>query len=164
MATMTYRCPVDPEGCGDRPARGYCDRHAGAVLEVVRATMAPAPPAAAPAAPAPPAQDRPQVALELLDRRVQVPPGGLVLGREVPPLEGLPGMAELTQVSRTHARLLWLADHLYVEDCTSTNGTFVDGEKVTTRRRLTPGQRLRLGLDVDVRVVAVDVDEFGLPR
>lgn len=165
MATMTYRCPVDPDGCGDRPGPGYCDVHAGTVLEVVRTAMKPPAPESpqTPPVDATP-QQRPHVTLELLGRSIQVPPDGVVLGREEPPLEALPGMAELTQVSRTHARLYWLADQLYVTDCESLNGTFVDGEKVTTARRLTPGQRLRLGMDVDIQVTAVEFDEFGLPR
>jgi hypothetical protein len=162
MAAMTYRCPVDPAGCGDRSGPGYCDVHAGAMYEVVRSVMRPPAPEAPPVT-EPPSQ-RPHVTLELLGRSVQVPADGVVLGREEPPLEAFPGMAELTQVSRTHARLYWLAERLYVADCGSTNGTFVDGEKVTTARRLAPGQRLRLGMDVEVAVTAVEVDEFGLPR
>jgi hypothetical protein len=164
MATVTYRCSADPEGCGDRSAPGYCDRHAGAVLERVRETVAPPGPAPASGAADRPAFQRPQLALELLGRSVPVPPDGLVLGREERPLSELAGMAELTQVSRRHARLSWLADRLYVEDCRSINGTYVDGEKVVTPQRVDPGQCLRLALDVEVRVVAVDTDEFGLPR
>jgi len=162
---MTYQCPADPEHCEKKSEPGYCDVHAGVMLEVARAVFKPPSPESprTPPITTPPVR-RPHVTLELLGRTIQVPPDGIVLGREKPPLDALPGMAELTQISRTHARLFWLADHLYVEDCESTNGTFVDGEKVTTRRRFAPGQRLRLGLDVDVLVTAVEVDEFGLPR
>jgi hypothetical protein len=158
---MIYRCPVGADNCGDHTTPGYCGTH-GTMLERVRALMAP--PAVEPPAQVGVDFGRPHVALEFLGRSVPVPPDGLLIGREQPPLRDLPGMAELTQVSRRHARLLWLADKLYVEDVGSKNGTFVDGDKVTTRRRLGVGQQLRLALDVIIPVVTVDVDEFGLPR
>jgi len=161
MAAMTYRCPVGEDGCGDHTVPGYCGTH-GTMLERVRTLMTP--PTVELKTPVAVDFGRPHVALEFLGRSVPVPQDGLLIGREQPPLQDLPGMADLTQVSRKHARLLWLADHLYVEDVGSKNGTFVDGDKVTTRRRLAAGQRLRLALDVVIPVVAVEVDEFGFPR
>ena len=48
-------------------------------------------------------------------------------------------------VSRVHCRLTALPDGaLEVSDLESTNGTFVNGERVTTTR-LTSGDKLRLG-------------------
>ncbi len=47
-------------------------------------------------------------------------------------------------VSRRHARLEILEDHLVVTDLGSTNGTFVNDERVT-RRVLAAGDRLRIG-------------------
>lgn len=162
MATVTYRCTSGGEGCGDHPGPGYCRTHPWAALEPVRNRITPV-------EPPPPVTvtvdaGRPHVALEFLGRTVQIPPDGLTIGREEPPLRDVPGMADLTQVSRRHARLYWLADQLYIEDLGSTNGTFVDGDKVTTARRLAAGQKLRLGLDVAVGVVVEELDEFGLPR
>jgi FHA domain len=166
MAAMTYRCPIDPDACGAYSAPGYCDRHPTWALEQVRPSVAqPAgtgPAAAVPEPAAGPAQR--SVSVRILGRTVPVPAGGLPMGRAVGPLAEVPGVADLTQISRTHAELYWLAGHLYVKDCGSTNGTFIDGEKVTTPRRVNPGQRLRLGLDVDVDLLGEDLDEFGLPR
>jgi pSer/pThr/pTyr-binding forkhead associated (FHA) protein len=47
-------------------------------------------------------------------------------------------------VSRLHCRLEAGADNLDVIDLSSTNGTYVNGERVT-RARLTSGDRLRVG-------------------
>jgi hypothetical protein len=55
--------------------------------------------------------------------------------------------------SARHARVEARADGLWVEDLGSTNGTFVNGARVTTPRRLEPGDLLRVG-QTDLRVVA----------
>jgi hypothetical protein len=55
--------------------------------------------------------------------------------------------------SARHARVEARADGLWVEDLGSTNGTFVNGARVTTPRRLEPGDVLRVG-QTDLRVVA----------
>lgn len=47
--------------------------------------------------------------------------------------------------SARHARLVPRADGLWVEDLGSTNGTFVDDERVTGERRLEPGETLTVG-------------------
>lgn len=159
MAAVTYRCPDDPDECPQSNSPGYCMRHPMSLLEAVRSPVT-APPVPEPADP-PPQSACDEVRLELLGRSVTVPLDGLTIGREVGPLSELPGMSELTHVSRRHAELYWLGGALYVRDC-STNGTFVDGDRVMTPQRLTPGQVLRLALDVEVRVVGVDV--FGLSR
>lgn len=49
---------------------------------------------------------------------------------------------ELT--SRQHARITWEADSPVIEDLGSTNGTFVNGERVQ-RRRLVLGDRILIG-------------------
>jgi hypothetical protein len=56
-------------------------------------------------------------------------------------------------VSTTHAALTYRGRAWYVEDLGSTNGTFVNGARVTTPRRLEPGDVLRVG-QTDLRVVA----------
>lgn len=48
-------------------------------------------------------------------------------------------------VSSHHATLSRRADGLWVEDAGSTNGTFVNGARVTTPRLLAPGDVLRVG-------------------
>jgi FHA domain len=47
--------------------------------------------------------------------------------------------------SARHARIDQRPDGVWVEDLGSTNGTFVNGERVTSRRRLQPGDVLRVG-------------------
>jgi hypothetical protein len=50
-----------------------------------------------------------------------------------------------TTVSGRHAMLDSRPDGLWVEDAGSTNGTFVNGAPVTTRRLLQPGDVIRIG-------------------
>ncbi|MFB6892957.1 FHA domain-containing protein [Kitasatospora sp. NPDC056327] len=88
--------------------------------------------------------------------------GGLAIGRDEPDCTPVPGLAGLDQLSRHHARLRWIDGALHVEDLGSTNGTFVDGRRITGPTRIAPGQRLRFALDVDVQVI--EIDEFGAPR
>jgi hypothetical protein len=58
------------------------------------------------------------------------------------------------RVSRYHAHVRWVGSSWLVYDLESTNGTFVDGERLTAAqpRRLRPGSTLRLG-DYDLRVL-----------
>ncbi|MGZ8783180.1 MAG: FHA domain-containing protein [Gaiellaceae bacterium] len=53
--------------------------------------------------------------------------------------------------SARHARFESKRDGLWVEDIGSTNGTFVNGARVTTPRRLTKGDVVRVG-QTDFRV------------
>lgn len=53
--------------------------------------------------------------------------------------------------SAQHARFESKRDGLWVEDIGSTNGTFVNGARVTTPRRLTKGDIVRVG-QTDFRV------------
>ncbi len=55
-------------------------------------------------------------------------------------------------VSGHHAVLEQGADGLWVRDLSSTNGTFVNGEPVVGRAHVAPGDLLRLGPDVGLRV------------
>jgi hypothetical protein len=52
--------------------------------------------------------------------------------------------------SARHARFEPRRDGVYVEDVGSTNGTFVNGIRVTRERRLTPGDVVRVG-ETDLR-------------
>jgi pSer/pThr/pTyr-binding forkhead associated (FHA) protein len=74
---------------------------------------------------------------------LEVPSGGLTIGRSQPGGGDLGGDPEL---SREHARVLLLADGgLLVEDLASTNGTFVNGTRISAATLLSPGDELELG-------------------
>ncbi len=48
-------------------------------------------------------------------------------------------------VSRTHARVFLEDSRVIIEDLGSTNGTFVDEQRISGRRELTAGARIRIG-------------------
>jgi len=58
-----------------------------------------------------------------------------------------------TTVSGRHATIDSRLDGLWVEDAGSTNGTFVNGARVTSARLLAPGDVIRIG-HTDLRVEA----------
>ena len=60
---------------------------------------------------------------------------------------------EDSTVSSRHAVLDSRSDGLWVEDAGSTNGTFVNGARVTSARLLQPGDVVRIG-HTDLRVEA----------
>src|SRR5271165_4327408 len=57
-------------------------------------------------------------------------------------------------VSRKHARINLQADGIWIEDLGSTNGTFVNGEKIK-RARLKEGDRILIGTSI-LKVIAGD--------
>jgi len=96
--------------------------------------------------------------LELGERRVEVESGELVLGRD-PDCELV---LDDATVSRSHALLSVDAARVTLQDLDSSNGTFVNGQRLHGERQLSAGDRLRLGrvrlflvrgvLPADVRV------------
>jgi len=58
-----------------------------------------------------------------------------------------------SSVSSHHCEILLRGDEVVVKDLNSTNGTFINGEKVTGEADLKPGQILRLG-QVELRLEA----------
>jgi hypothetical protein len=60
-------------------------------------------------------------------------------------------------VSRKHAKISTTNGDIYIEDLGSTNGTFVNGEKVT-RSRLNEGDRILVGTSI-IKMVSVDPAE-----
>jgi pSer/pThr/pTyr-binding forkhead associated (FHA) protein len=66
----------------------------------------------------------------------------LLLGRELPGISGLGGDPKL---SRRHARVFVQGSRLIVEDLGSTNGTWVNDQRLTGPHQLQVGDRLRLG-------------------
>ena len=74
-------------------------------------------------------------------RIVQLPPGGLVIGRDTECDVVLP----MKKVSRRHVRFIRLDDAVFVEDLGTTNGTFVDGQRVEGRVRVERGALVAFG-------------------
>jgi hypothetical protein len=62
-------------------------------------------------------------------------------------------------VSVYHCRLVHRADRVWVEDLNSTNGTFVNDERIDGERALAPGDRIRVGGTV---LVVFEEDYQGL--
>jgi pSer/pThr/pTyr-binding forkhead associated (FHA) protein len=50
-----------------------------------------------------------------------------------------------SQVSREHAILIYDGERFWLEDTGSTNGTFVDDERIEGRVEIRPGQMFRVG-------------------
>lgn len=51
-------------------------------------------------------------------------------------------------VSRRHARITTYGGELYIEDFKSTNGTFVNGEKIESKARIKEGDRILIGTNI----------------
>lgn len=94
-------------------------------------------------------------------RLIVVKSAALPLGDEIPVAAGTVSIGRGGQndvpldgdefASAEHARLEARRDGLWVEDVGSTNGTFVNGARVTTPRRLGKGDIVRVG-QTDFRV------------
>ncbi len=65
-------------------------------------------------------------------------------------------------VSRRHARIRMQNGVIYIEDLGSTNGTFVNGEKIQAAE-LREGDRILIGTSI-LKVVSVGVDEVHSPQ
>jgi hypothetical protein len=63
-------------------------------------------------------------------------------------------------VSRKHARITMQSDQIWIEDLGSTNGTFVNGEKIK-RAHLKEGDRVLIGTSI-LKVIAGDAPREGL--
>ncbi len=78
-------------------------------------------------------------------KRFEIPqgqsPAELILGRAPDCQIVIPSAA----VSRRHARLRRLDGNLVIEDLGSSNGTFVNGEKISTPKSLKDGDRISFG-------------------
>jgi hypothetical protein len=72
----------------------------------------------------------------------------VTLGREV----GNDIVLEDPQVSRHHARLTLATGGYVIEDLGSTNGTFINEQRLMGTRPITPGDKLRLGDNVVLSV------------
>jgi pSer/pThr/pTyr-binding forkhead associated (FHA) protein len=56
------------------------------------------------------------------------------------------------RVSKEHARIEMRVDRLWIEDLGSTNGTFVNGEKIACATRLAERDRVLIGTSVFVLI------------
>ena len=65
-------------------------------------------------------------------------------------------------VSRKHARIAMQQDQIWIEDLGSTNGTFVNGEKIK-RARLKEGDRVLIGTSI-LKVIAGDATTSAAAR
>ncbi len=62
-------------------------------------------------------------------------------------------------VSRRHAKITVTGDQIFIQDLGSTNGTFVNGEKIK-RARLQEGDRILIGTSI-IKLVAADANAVG---
>ncbi|MBH23983.1 MAG: hypothetical protein CMH57_05940 [Myxococcales bacterium] len=60
-------------------------------------------------------------------------------------------------VSRQHSRIVTENGQLYIEDLGSTNGTFVNGEKIFSRKLLKEGDRILVGTNI-IKLVTSSAD------
>lgn len=67
--------------------------------------------------------------------------GGLLMGRDRPSEV----IVEDPFASARHARVTPRGPYNFLEDLGSTNGTYLNGSRVTTAERLTPGDRITIG-------------------
>jgi DNA-binding winged helix-turn-helix (wHTH) protein len=79
--------------------------------------------------------------VEWRGRTLPLRTGENVLGRA----PTVPIRIDASGVSRLHARIVVAADGATLEDLESKNGTFVNGERIATARKLVSGDELRLG-------------------
>jgi FHA domain len=71
---------------------------------------------------------------------------GLVIGRAL----ACDITIEDSYASSRHARLYDRDGHVYIEDLNSTNGTYVNGSRLSTQQLLRPHDRVRIG-DTELR-------------
>lgn len=74
-------------------------------------------------------------------RRIELGARPLVIGREPPADLVLPD----TRISRRHCRVAMVLDDVFVTDLGSSNGTYIDGERITGNAFLPVGGRLQIG-------------------
>lgn len=88
---------------------------------------------------------------------------GLVIGKSIEAEIRI----ESPGVSRRHARITVSGNEWLLLDLASTNGTYVNGVRSTEAVRLAPGDSIRLGAEVELRVdleasTAVEIDAVEL--
>jgi pSer/pThr/pTyr-binding forkhead associated (FHA) protein len=75
-------------------------------------------------------------------------------------------LIEHSSISARHCEILLADDGVIARDCDSTNGTFLDGQRLT-EARLSPGQILQMGevqFLVESTDVTIAIPKFEMPR
>jgi pSer/pThr/pTyr-binding forkhead associated (FHA) protein len=103
--------------------------------------------------------DRPRYALRFISGKYQGGEFPLRMNREI--IIGRSSDLDMVlvedMVSRRHAKITTTDADIFIQDMGSTNGTFVNGEKIAGRARLTEGDRILVGTSI-IKVVGVDAD------
>ena len=101
--------------------------------------------------------DRPRFALRFISGKYQGGEFPLRMNREI--IIGRSSDLDMVlvedMVSRRHAKISSTDAEVYIQDMGSTNGTFVNGEKIAGRALLHEGDRILVGTSI-IKVVAVD--------
>ncbi len=86
--------------------------------------------------------------------------GEVVVGRG----QGCELMLGDSALSRRHCRILRTSEGVVIEDLGSSNGTLVDGERVTGRQPLAEGSRIQIGRHTVLGIAMQDVLEHAASR
>jgi pSer/pThr/pTyr-binding forkhead associated (FHA) protein len=101
--------------------------------------------------------DRPRFALRFISGKYQGGEFPLRMNREI--IIGRSSDLDMVlvedMVSRRHAKISSTDAEVYIQDMGSTNGTFVNGEKIAGRALLQEGDRILVGTSI-IKVVAVE--------
>ncbi len=81
----------------------------------------------------------------------------VVIGRD----DGVEIVISTPAVSRRHARLMLEGDAYAIEDLGSSNGTFVNGDRLIGRRKLQHGDQIRLGQAINLMYSSPVAEEPG---
>ena len=105
--------------------------------------------------------ERPRYALRFISGKYQGGEFPLRMNREI--IIGRSSDLDMVlvedMVSRRHAKITSTASEVYIQDLGSTNGTFVNGEKIS-RSRLSEGDRILVGTSI-IKLVAADSTAAG---
>ncbi len=103
--------------------------------------------------------ERPRYALRFISGKYQGGEFPLRMNREI--IIGRSSDLDMVlvedMVSRRHAKITSTEVDVFIQDMGSTNGTFVNGEKIAGRARLTEGDRILVGTSI-IKVVGVDAE------
>jgi len=103
--------------------------------------------------------DRPRYALRFISGKYQGGEFPLRMNREI--IIGRSSDLDMVlvedMVSRRHAKITSTDADVFIQDLGSTNGTFVNGEKIAGRARLAEGDRILVGTSI-IKVVGVDAN------
>jgi hypothetical protein len=105
--------------------------------------------------------DRPRYALRFISGKYQGGEFPLRMNREI--IIGRSSDLDMVlvedMVSRKHAKISTTDGDVYIQDLGSTNGTFVNGEKIT-RSKLQEGDRILVGTSI-IKMVSVDSSAYS---